>query len=77
MAESRRVHLRELTLKGLMGAIAASAFLFALRPMPFAAALAVAVCGAVVLDGMDLPVVSEPSRYGALRAPARGMRWRG
>jgi hypothetical protein len=42
-----------------MGAIAAAALGFALLPMPFAAALACAVCGVVVLDGMRLPIVTK------------------
>ncbi len=50
---------RPLTLKRLMGAIAVSALAFALLPIPLSAALAVAVCGVVVLDGMRLPVVGE------------------
>jgi hypothetical protein len=48
-----------LTLKRLMGAIAAAALSFALLPMDLAVALTVAVCGVVVLDGMRLPVVTD------------------
>lgn len=42
-----------------MGAVAASAVFFALCPWFFAAALAVAVCGVVFLDGMRLPIVTD------------------
>jgi hypothetical protein len=55
---------RPVTLMRLMGAIAVSAIGFAFLPMPFSAAVAVAVCGTVLLDGMRLPVVGEGGQRG-------------
>ena len=50
---------RPLTLRRLMGAVAASAVFFALFPPSFAATLAITVCGVVLLEGMRLPIVTE------------------